>query len=223
MKKIVSIILAALMLCALCAPAFAEDAQKEYVPDGNISLNGPSFTGNYIIKGEYVVSDFLLGTISAKNVTLTIAKGAKVTVTNSFINYGTINVCGTLIFPNTVSMKLNYGTVRVFGCGGGKLEGSFDDKSTVNTYNEHNFSNGKCECGYECEHKWDANTGKCTVCELVCAHGGDKCDICGKELVNLNTGSALSEGNMIIICSVATLVIGLCGGFIIGTKKKKKS
>ena len=48
---------------------------------------------------------------------------------------------------------------------------------------------------------------------------------CGEAYLwgDTGTGSMLSEGNLVIICTVAALVIGLGGGFFLGTKKKKKT
>lgn len=55
MKKIISSIMAVLMLCALCVPAFAEDTAKEVKPtpigDGNYEIFIKS-SENCIIKKD---------------------------------------------------------------------------------------------------------------------------------------------------------------------------
>ena len=96
----------------------------------------------------------------------------------------------------------------------------------------HSFDeNNVCVCGLtKCEVEGHAyEKGVCTVCGDECKNefhnGVYVCPDClmefdptqGNPLVS---GSTLSEGNMTIIFTIAALAIGLCGGFVIGRKKK---
>ena len=139
MKKIVSLIMAVLMLCTMLSvfavPAFAEEEPKVIEPSGGIIQI--SAAGNYIIKdGEYTIRDFNL---QNKGIVLTIPNGVTVTVNNNFANFGTLYVNGTLIV--TGGNASNNGTINV-GCGG-KLKGVIGGTGTF-TYEEHKFADGKC-------------------------------------------------------------------------------
>ena len=57
-----------------------------------------------------------------------------------------------------------------------------------------------------CSHK---NTVQATICVN-----------CG-EILNSHAGSTISEGNITVVCTVAALVVGLLGGFVLGRKKQK--
>ena len=209
MKRITSLLLTAVLLAAMltvfAVPASAEDAPTEIVPKYE-SFYIPS-DGNYIIRGEYEV-DSLAITITAKGATLTIAKGAKVTVKGGFTNFGTINVLGTLILTDR---QVNAGTIRVAGCGGGMFKYqkiSNSNTGTIINITEHNFENKVCThcgmkgceagqfehdwdastgicsfCGFACTHDWNATTGKCSTCGFACTHEWDaatgKCSTCG--------------------------------------------
>lgn len=206
MKKFVSLLMTAILLAAMLTvfamPAFAENEPTEIEPKSGVILI--DIAGNYIIRGEYVVNNLH---IDESDATLTIAKGATVTLKSNFENFGTINVYGTLNLTDTTN-KSNAGTIRIMGCIGGKLEGTVKNimSGTVTTYDEHNFENGKCAycgtykckitgkhtfvdgkcvCGtYECmgvaKHNWV--NGVCSVCNKHCDHEWDaatgKCTVC---------------------------------------------
>ena len=53
-------------------------------------------------------------------------------------------------------------------------------------------------------------------------HKFNTCLNCGEEEESTLLGSTLSEGSLAIICTVAAAVVFGLGGFILGTKKKKK-
>ena len=191
MKKITSILLTvallATMLTVFAVPASAEEEPTEIVPKYE-SFYIPS-DGNYIIRGEYEVNALGIPT-TAKGATLTIAKGAKVTVKDALINFGTINVLGTLILPDRQN---NDGTIRVAGCGGGMFKHqriSNSGTGTIIEITEHNFENKVCtHCGIkgcetgQFEHDWDASTGICSFCGFACTHDWNattgKCSTCG--------------------------------------------
>ena len=201
MKKFASLLMTAVllatMLCVFAVPASAEEEPTEIEPDGGV-IN-IDIAGNYIIRGEYVVINL---EVVESDVTLTIAKGATVTVENSFNNFGTINVCGTLNLTDARE-KPNAGTIRIMGCIGGKIEGTVNNMpftdimfgtitGTVTTYDVHNFENGKCACGtYECmgvaKHNWV--NGVCSACNVKgCEIGQLKhnwvngvCSVCDKH------------------------------------------
>ncbi len=105
--------------------------------------------------------------------------------------------------------------------------------NVIATICEHDFGNGYIctKCGAKgcvlgvTDHAWDA-TGKCTVCQYKCTnafhYSVHKCPDCGMEYkTNISSSSTLSEGSLVIICTVAAAVVFGLGGFFLGTKKKK--
>ena len=149
-----------------------------------------------------------------ENVTLTIAPNAKVTVTDVFSNFGTLNVLGQLNVTSAYS-KTNSGTINV-GCGG-TIEGTIS--GTVNK-GAHHYVNSVCEyCNAPCPH---TNTKIETVTTTT-----KTCKDCDKQTTTTSTltssASTLSEGNLAIITAVAGIAVGLVGGLVIGKKKKVKS
>lgn len=242
MKKITSLLLTAFLLATILTvftvTASAEGEPVEVNPDGDyLSLSTP---GNYIISSDCDVKLLDIG----ENITLTIAKDVTVSVKQFFTNSGTLNVYGTLdIFPR-LEENNNRGTVNVFGCSGGTINGPLSGYGTVSTL-DHYFADGKCTycgtyecevsgnhdwnnsvcsvCGNHCEHKWDAATGKCTLCQIDCTHKYEECDICGKvqeaaEIPPADTnpavGSTLSDSNMTVILCVACSAACLAAGAI---------
>lgn len=106
---------------------------------------------------------------------------------------------------------------------GGTFTGRIYDEGTI-TYDKHTFVEGVCSvCDHHCPHEtWD--NGVCHICSYACPHDGNTCVACGKELHSLGNGaigSALSEGSLTIVCTVAAAVIFGLGGFLLGKKKKK--
>ena len=198
MKKIVSIILAALMLCALCAPAFAEEEPTVIDPDesGVIEI---TTDGNYVIKaGEYSVDNFAIGSFFNTGVVLTIPEGVTVTVNDNFNNYGTLHVNGTLIVKTGAA--INNGTINV-DCGG-KLKGAISGNGTL-TYEEHTFADGKCtKCGLP-----ESEVGEDEPTEIVPRNGANLdifnkgaliiCENC--EISRLNIGDSQNTGMSLTI------------------------
>ena len=112
---------------------------------------------------------------------------------------------------------------------------------------EHDFGDGivcqkcgvkKCFVGLT-NHTWDAATGKCSVCNIACNHdnwNNGICAVCQYKCTNAFhdgvcpncgmgasvIGSILSEGSLVIVCTVAAAVVFGLGGFLLGMKKKKK-
>ena len=229
MKKLISLLLALVMLISLAVPAFAVDEPTEIGPNETNEIRIPN-KGNYIINEDCDVKTIMS---SDDNSTLTIAKGVTVKVTEYLFNSGSINVLGTLIIAgaayaeNTGTINVvgtlsitddayaeNSGTVRVCGCTGGKLEGTIDNSGhgTVTTYDGHYYVDSKCfACGYECTHE------------------GVKCNTCGKNLsqkaISSEGGiaSTISEGNISVIVGIACLAVGIGGGYLLGKKKKEKA
>ena len=227
MKKLISLLLALVMLISLAVPAFAVDEPTEIGPNESNAISIIN-KGNYIINEDCEVISIMS---SYDNFTLTIAKGVTVKVTTALFNKGSINVLGTLIITDTDTANNsgtinvvgtlsitgaatvdNYGTVRVYGCTGGKLEGTIDNSGfgTVTTYDGHYYVDGKCfACGYECTHE------------------GVKCNTCGKNFSQKaissegGTASTLSEGNMTIATGIAGFAVGMAVMFVIMKKNKK--
>ena len=212
MKKIASIILAAVMICAMLSmTVFAEDAPKEISPnsEGEILCNG-----NRIISQQGEVKAVTLHVNT--DATLTIAEGTTVKVDgNWFNNNGTIIVYGTLDLskPNNVGTNnsetgtiivygtlvngdeymggtlLNCGKVIVVGCGGqvtGEEVGAFMEEPAE--FVDHYYIDGFCACGAEDP---------------------------------AFTASVLSEGGLTIIVGVAGVAVGMAVMFLIMKKKKK--
>ncbi len=201
--------------------------EKEYVPNGNIDITG---LGNYYIKaGEYTVDAFNSGKDLSGDITLTIDKGAVVTVTGNLENYGTLHVYGTLIVKGTAN---NYGKIHV-GCSG-EFEGEiYNNNDSEVVRDNHVFdANGVCEnCQFadEAVHKHTWQNGKCTSCGYECKNdfhsGVYKCPDCGLKIEptaeNVKfEGSILSEGSLTIIVGVACLAVGALGMYLIMKKKK---
>ena len=203
MKKIICLVLALVLCTALAVPAFAEDEPTEVVPvEGRILLMD---SGSYIISSDCELIYLNVGT----DVTLTVAKGVTVTVTETLFVYGTINILGTLITAAPMGQSFSSGTIRVYGCCGGTMEGRiFAGKGTVSTYKDHFFVDGKC-----------------TVCQEKCTNafhdGVYKCPDCDMEFNTVTaTGSALSEGSMTVVVGVACLAVGFLAAMLIFKKKK---
>ncbi|MCQ2436200.1 MAG: leucine-rich repeat domain-containing protein [Clostridia bacterium] len=103
--------------------------------------------------------------------------------------------------------------------------------NVIATVCEHDFGNdhictkcGEKDCVFGlADHTWDANTGKCTVCEYVCPHDGNTCVECGANIhggeIVQNLGSTLSEGSLTIILCVACLAVGFLVAMFIFKKK----
>ncbi len=110
--------------------------------------------------------------------------------------------------------------------------------------------NGHCQycdvlkCDVTGEHMWKDN-GHCQYCDVLkCNVTGEHdhitetkipayivkntCDYCGEiiseEVVeaNNNTASIFGDGNVLIISSIICILLGLGGGYLLGTKKKAK-
>ena len=192
-------------VCQNCGITEDEAALTKLVPniDGDIDV---SDHGDYIIRGTYMIRNFNVYSSSA---TVTIAKGAAVTVEEGFYNDGTVHVLGTLTVKQHED---NSGTVHV-GCGG-TLEGNTG--GTV-THDEHRFDNGICQnCGFVDKVTHKHIYQPTAVYHCACGKDAPKGFVPGDS-----TGSVLSEGNLTIIIAIAALVIGLGGGFLLGKIKKK--
>ena len=233
MKKLVSILLALVMLMALCVPAFADEAPRVAWPNENgiISINEQ---GNYII-----TEDCSIERLEVNLADLTIPQGVTVTVEDIFRNNGTIHMDGKLILDGTRvsndgtinvngeltvsddSNFVNYETINVV-CGGTLTGSSMKGKHIIY---KHPWNNsGVCTvCNFACPHE-EWVDGVCQVCQYVCTHKELNCSLCGEKVIKEgsgNTASTLSEGNLAIVCTVAALFVGALGGFVLGRKKLK--
>ena len=95
MKKIISLVLAFMLISVFCVPAFAEDAPIDCTPknpaDCNIIIVQ---AGNYIISQSCTVNNLV---VNNKDSTLTIPENVTVTVkTGGGVALGTIKLFGTL-------------------------------------------------------------------------------------------------------------------------------
>ena len=110
MKKLISLLLALIMLISLAVPAFAVDEPTEIGPNETNEIRIPN-KGNCIINEDCEVKTIMS---NDDNSTLTIAKGVTVKVTEALFYKGSINVLGTLIITDTAE-ALNNGTINVVG------------------------------------------------------------------------------------------------------------
>ena len=227
MKKIISMLLALMLICAFCVPAFATYEEPiELVPGERIEISG----GNYIIKGDY------LGTIEVKdlilyNGTLTLGPNAYVVVTDNFINYGgTINLFGGCLdissTKNLELAELPNMIIRARCCGGGVV-GRERINSLFIKDSEHLYEDGVCiACGVVCPHYLFGTDGKCIECDVECPHTQTHthtaivCDCCGKEIESTATGSVLSQGYPEIVYGIGGLAVGFFAAMLIFRKKK---
>lgn len=139
-NKILSCLLALLLIFALCVPAFADNGPIEVVPDAQGILYIQK-SGNYIISQSCEVSLLLIGD---RDVTLTIAPGVTVTTEYEFTNFGTLDLRGTLNSSDSAN-AYNNGTIHMYCTG--KLSVDLDNFGEI-TDPMHEYVDGVCtECG----------------------------------------------------------------------------
>lgn len=216
MKKIISLLLALMLICTFCVPAFAVEGKPvEYVPDHrNIRDIRISDGGNYIISsGTYVLDELII-----EDGTLTIGRDVTVTVRGLFDNDGTLNVFGTLDL--SAFRFLGDSTLYEVRCCGGIVV--YHGINNIYTSVHHLFENGVCmACGYECPHNGYTD-GRCKDCGVECPHTHivTVCDCCGVEIERPSTGSVLSHGYPEIIYAIGGIAIGVVATLLISRKKK---
>ena len=201
MKKIISLLLALMLICAFCTPAFAAGNEpEEYVPHKNIDIQ----KGNYIISGrEYTVEDFNIERFG----TLTIGREVKITVTGDFKNEGTIIIYGSLEISKTATCHDNEGLIREVKCCDGEFSSAYTLAGKPVISDPHFFKDGVCICcGYKCPNIFHEGIYICPECRMVAK--------------TTATGSVLSGGYPEIVWAVASAAIFGVGGFLLGRKKK---
>ena len=246
MKKLISLLLALVMLVSLAVPAFAVDEPTEIGPNENNAIY-ISNKGNYIINEDCEVETIMS---SYDNFTLTIAKGVTVKVTTALFNKGPINVLGTLIIADTATVD-NTGTINVVGTLSITDAIDLNNSGTINVLgtlsitdaiNANNYGTVRvCGCtGGKIEGTinypggtvttYDGHyyvDGKCFACGYECTHEGVKCNTCGKNFsqkaISSEGGiaSTISEGNVSVIVGIACAAVFGIGGYLLGSKKKK--
>ena len=146
MKKIISMLLALMLICTFCVPAFAaedEPIELEIGSDGNVCIDDGK---SYIISKTCGINN-----LEIKSGKLTIAQGVSVIVAKQF--YGDkraqVDVWGNLTFSLLAS------------CTPTKLK-----QIEALNYVEHDFHNGVCTaCGYVCKNPF--HSGTCPDCGMV--------------------------------------------------------
>ena len=246
MKKLISLLLAVVMLVSLAVPAFAVDEPTEIGPGKNNDI-GITNKGNYIINEDCEVISIMA---SYDNFTLTIAKGVTVKVTKALYNNGSINVLGTLIIADEATAD-NSGTINVRGTLSITDAAKAESRGTINVvgtliitdaaYAKNTGTVRVCGCtGGKLEGTIDNSglgtvttcdghyyvDGKCFACGYECTHEGVKCNTCGKKFsqkaISSEGGiaSTISEGNMTIATGIAGFAVGMAVMFVIMRKKK---
>lgn len=190
MKKLLSIVLALIMLIALCVPAMAES----YGTGNYNSITAVSGTSTSIL-GDVVIED--RGTLKfGSNSTLNIQNGS-LTGNNIFLS---VDLFGHDWTDYTINIQ-----------SGGKINLSFckptgaDHFAQILENSGINYKRNDKQIIAPCLHE---STRTLTVC-----------NDCGAEIPD-HSGSTISEGNMTIVVGVAAAVIFGLGGFILGRRKK---
>ncbi len=246
MKKIISLLLAMLMLISLAVPAFASSKSKlgteEYTGERYEEFTSFYFSDihgfNYIFVGQ----NFMIET-NKNNATLMEIYGGE----RNYIKVYTKedkNFIITRIEARVSAYPKYYGEVGITA-GTKREEGGvgYDDIVHVDNINvnEFAFAGGEEYVGfdmirvyYECagEHTWDEND-KCEICGICkCKVTGEHkavlvCSLCGEELceeVSSYEGgiaSTVSGGNITIIACMASAAAGMAVMFLIMRKKKE--
>ena len=241
MKKLISVLLAALMLaCILPLGAFAieEESVTFYYTDG---IDQTSADGNINLCAYGIGSTGWVVDINHTLMTL-IANGPTIiTRIVAVVSAGGEN-CGEIYVldgyaqadGSTVTVTdINDTSCLIHGNNTDPVE--FSQVTIYYTEHVHSFGDdGRCNCGmticfFEGHHEY-GDDGNCTRCgENACVnneHSYDPtpvyiCRWCGAESPTPDgAGSTLSEGNLTIVVGVACLALGLVGGIVIGRKKK---
>ena len=225
MKKIISMLLALMLICAFCVPAFATYEEPiELVPGESIEISG----GNYIIKGDNPGTIIEVKDLILYSGTLTLGPNAYVAVTDNFINYcGTINLFGgCLDIFRTKNLELAElpNMIISTNCCSGVVIGRQRINSLFIKECNHLYEDGVCiACGVVCPHEFGTD-GKCIECDVECPHTqthmGTICDCCGKEIESTSTGSILSQGYPEIVYGIGGLAVGFFAAMLIFRKKK---
>ena len=182
--------------------------------------------GNITVKSGATVTT---GYLKIDSNTLTIESGATVIIgegfDSGFYDCTHVDIAG-MFRGNLTQVKHvpKYTTMHPGGLFDISFKESGDAENWANVLSAYNVN----RIGNRVIAHYDANNyenGVCTICYHECDNvfHADECPECG--MIRNETpavGSALSEGNMIIICTIAAAVVFGLGGFILGTKKKKK-
>ena len=200
MKKIISLLLAVLLLGILCLPAFAEEDEPielEIGSDKNVCIEDDK---SYIIHEDCIIRD-----LEIKHGKLIIAPGATVSVLLQFYGGETaeVEVWGTFIISPITSVSCASSCKFTVLCNGeiSCPKGKLTPVRNVG----HEFHNGVCAvCGYVCKNPFHSGT----------------CPDCGMTVGTTATGSILSQGYPEIVFGIGGLVVGFLVAMFIFRKKK---
>ncbi len=245
MKKIVSLVLV-LVLCVgmLSTVAFADEEMSDTITFEQV-YSKKSENGLFTLTTTEVDKDGWYGG-DTDTLTITAADGLTITRIDAVIgyfswNYNNVGVSGSAVKDNLPSEDGDIVTVSNINA---------SEFSFVGGSNFAQFKNITVYYMWPHTHSYDANNvcSVCHKTKTKCDVEGHNyvsvflCDCCGEEAPEgydpenvsgavgavvvetpegeLGLGSSLSQGNMTIVCSVATLALGLVGGLLIGKKKK---
>ena len=242
MKKLISLLLAVIMLVSLAVPAFASSKSKletnEVTGERYEEFTSFYFSDIHGVHYIFVGQNFMIETNGNKAEHYEIYGGDDEYYTKVYAKEGS-GFYITRVEARVSSYPKHYGDVGVTA--GTKRETwgvDYYDIVHVDDIdsNEFAFSGGTeyvrfdmIRVYYGCagEHTWDEN-GKCEICGMPkCKVTGEHnavltCSYCGEKLSEGGTASTISEGNMVIVCTAAALAVGLGGGYFLGNKKKKE-
>lgn len=246
MKKFISIVLALVMLMALCVPAFAEDDvifieeattirgtqsyDELYIYAPAIIEKGANITANalYIysnsltVKSDATVNVDILRIV--QDTSMTVESGATVNIQGDLSVTGTLTIAGELLGNNIGDLLLGYGKIISLQPGG-IIDATFSDDMLAGRFcttlsSEYCVANDGNHVVAVAEHNYV--DGVCTNCNHRCENSfhNDVCPDCGMSDSAGLVASVLSDGDMAIIIGIAALAIGFGGGFILGRKEK---
>ncbi len=246
MKKIISLLLAMLMLISLAVPAFASSKSKlgteEYTGEHYEEFTS-FFRDIYDSENVFVGRNFIIETSKIYGTKTEVFGGGGGHYTKIYPKDGS-SFYITRVEASVSSYARDYGKVGVTAGNKRETEGvGYYDIVHVDDIdsNEFAFSGGEEYVGfdmirvyYECagEHTWDEND-KCEICGICkCKVTGEHkavlaCSLCGEELsegVSSYEGgiaSTVSGGNITIIACMASAAAGMAVMFLIMRKKKE--
>ena len=213
MKKIISLFVAVLLLCALTVPAMAMDFSGTVtIPGGSYDAITTKVYAKVTINSEVTLSN------GGNAANLSLDSNSTLVIGSKGFLTGTKVTCVLSGPGQRIELEEGGGLYIEFvnSTYATNFENLLNNSGITFTRNGNTFQAGAC---YH-------NGGETTVTVIT---KETICDLCGKTVSTETTetvdpaptASTLSEGNLAVVCTVAAAVVFGLGGFILGTKKKK--
>ena len=211
MKKFISILFAVLLLCTLCVPVLAaEKSAEDYIREANEYQDNEQYEA---AAKSYITAANLYEDAGDPDSAATAYAAAGEVFAFIASNEGTddfVSVANTYMKAGECYEKGN-----VFFVGGYNFECAASNYAKAGDF--ASVSEAYIKAGKTYDKGKIINDAVRTF-KLAAEAAQKKAN----ELKNGSTASTLSEGSLVIICTVAAAVVFGLGGFILGTKKKKK-